>query len=63
MQLLTKQDNAFNLQFSRDEVAVLCNALNEALEALDDWETETRMGCTKEEAQRLLDELCRIDLS
>ena len=60
MQLLTKQDDAFSLRFTREEVAVLCNALNEAL---DDWETEPRMGCTKEEAQRLLDELCRIDLS
>ena len=63
MQLLTKQDDALSLRFTREEVAVLCNALNEALEALDDWETEPRMGCTKEEAQRLLDELCSIDLS
>ena len=63
MQLITKKDNAFNLHFTREEVAVLCNALNEALEALDEWDTVPRMGCTKEEAQRLLDELCRIDLT
>jgi uncharacterized small protein (DUF1192 family) len=62
MQLLTKTDNTFTLQFTQEEVAVLGNALNEALEALDDWEIETRMGCHKEEAERLLSEFGRIDL-
>lgn len=63
MQLLTINDSTLTLQFTREEVAVLGNALNEALEALDDWEIETRMGCAKEEAERLLSELGRIDHS
>ena len=57
------RDGIFTLQFTREEVAVLGNALNEALEALDDWEVETRMGCSKAEAERLLSELGRIALS
>lgn len=61
--VLTQKENALTLQFTRREVAILCNALNEALEALDDWEVEPRMGCAKEEAQRLLDELGRTDTS
>ena len=63
MQLLTKKGDALTLQFQREEVAVLCNALNEALEALDDWEVEPRMGCTQEEASKLLNELCQLELS
>jgi len=63
MKPLTVRDGTFTLQFTREEVAVLGNALNEALEALDDWEIETRMGCSKEAAEQLLDELGQIDLS
>lgn len=41
------------VRFDRREVVMLANALNEAREALDDFEFATRMGVQPEEAERL----------
>lgn len=41
-----------NIQLSRDELVTICNALNEVLECIDDWEFETRLGRTKIEANK-----------
>jgi hypothetical protein len=51
------------ISFPPNELAFLSNAINEALEAVEDWEFQTRTGETRKRAseiqaqlQRLLDE-------
>ena len=63
MTVLSKQDGCVDLRLTKDELAVLNNALIEAFEALDGDELETRLGASQEEALRLLNELGRVDLS
>ena len=41
------------LKLDRIEVVALANALNEAREALEDWEFSTRMGVESEQAETL----------
>lgn len=45
---------------SRDELVTMANAINEALEAVGDWECETRMGVTSVQARELQDQLLDI---
>jgi hypothetical protein len=47
-----------DISLSRDELVTICNALNEVLECVDDWEFETRLGRTKIEVDE-----CRQMLS
>ncbi|GAB3821911.1 hypothetical protein GCM10028820_31470 [Tessaracoccus terricola] len=42
---------------TRDELATMAGALNEALEAVDEWEFDTRLGVTPEQARTLRDRL------
>ena len=41
------------VELTRDEVTFLCNAVNETLEAIENWEFETRTGAKPEEARVL----------
>ncbi|MDD4019502.1 MAG: hypothetical protein PHV28_16350 [Kiritimatiellae bacterium] len=61
MTVLSNRDGRIALEFTWSEVALLNNALNEAFEALDGEEMETRLGVTCEEALRLLRELGGIE--
>lgn len=54
MNLVKQSPENLTLQLTRDEAALLSNALNESLEGLDDWEFEIRMGAPKEEVAKLL---------
>ena len=50
----------FGLELTLEEIATLSNSLNEVChgpEAIEDWEFETRMGCTKAEAVTLLEKM------
>ncbi|MEE9964904.1 MAG: hypothetical protein K4304_07385 [Propionicimonas sp.] len=40
---------------NRNELAGLANCIGEALNAIDDWEFDTRVGLLPEEARRLRD--------
>jgi hypothetical protein len=45
------------MEFSRDELAWINNALNEVLhgpQAIDEWEFHARMGGTRDDVQALL---------
>ena len=53
--------------FSPEELAFLSNAINEALEAVEEWEFQTRTGETRKQAMEiraqlgeLLDEAKRV---
>lgn len=45
---------------SRDELAGLANSIGEALQAVDDWEFDTRVGLLPKEARQLRDEIGHI---
>jgi len=49
-------DEMTTFSVNDDEARAISNALNESLELIEDWEYETRMGVSKEEVIRLLDE-------
>lgn len=57
MELRRTDQQRVNLELTDAELSTLRNGLNEALEALEDWEFGTRMGVEREEARRVRDEL------
>lgn len=44
----------------REELVGLANCIGEALNAIDDWEFDTRVGLLPEEARRLRDAISEI---
>jgi hypothetical protein len=57
LQLRRASDSHLLLELTDDELSVLQNGLNEALEALDGWEFTTRMGVDQTEALRIMSAL------
>jgi len=58
---VTHIDNqAITIVFSTSELAFLCNAINESLEAVEEWEFQTRMGETRKGAAEMLVELRKL---
>jgi hypothetical protein len=51
------------LLLTHEEVSSLCSALNEALECVEDWEFETRLGRGRQEIESLLHKLQHIETS
>jgi hypothetical protein len=45
------------LHLSRAELLLIAGSVNEAIEAVDDWEFSTRLGAGKADARTLLTEL------
>jgi hypothetical protein len=45
------------VRLSADEIAVVCNCINEALDALTDGEFQQRVGADRQEARALLGRL------
>jgi hypothetical protein len=45
---------------NRDELVGLANCIGEALNAIDDWEFDTRVGLLPEDARRLRDAISEI---
>lgn len=54
---LRQDDDHLVLEISPLDLSVLQNGLNEALEALDEWEFPIRVGVDVEDARRLLADL------
>ncbi len=44
-------EKTVTLQLSTHELELLASALNEALEAVEEWEFETRLGASRAEAR------------
>lgn len=55
MKIEALENDEFSLHCSREELAILNNALNNIPEAVDEVEYTTLIGATKEEADALLD--------
>ena len=60
MNLLGIKGEAFDVQFSLDELLMLSNALNEVCNGIDVPEFHARIGASPDEAQRLLERLGEI---
>jgi hypothetical protein len=45
--------NKITVAFSPEELAFLSNAINEALEAVEEWEFQTRTGETRKRAKEI----------
>ena len=45
---------------TKEEIGLLCGALNEVLECIEDWEFSIRLGCTKNEGEALLRKMNRL---
>jgi hypothetical protein len=45
------------LTLSREQLLLLAGSVNEAIEAVEDWEFSTRLGAEKDDARRLRAEL------
>lgn len=48
-------DDEWVVATTRDELTVLAGAINEALEAVEEWEFDTRLGVTPARARALRD--------
>jgi hypothetical protein len=63
MELVEAKRDAVVVELSTDELNVLQNALNEILqgpEAIEDWEFQTRVGVSRDEATFLLDAIAGL---
>jgi hypothetical protein len=52
--------NEITISFSPNELAFLSNAINEALEAVEDWEFQTRTGETRKGASDIQAQLRKL---
>lgn len=48
------------IAINRDELVGLANCIGEALNAIDDWEFDTRVGLLPEEARSLRDSISEV---
>jgi hypothetical protein len=56
MKIKSTGDRAITIEFTRNEIGIINNALNEVCNGIDlEGEFETRMGCNKDDALRLLE--------
>jgi len=60
MKLVSISQNDITVCLERDELDFLCNAINESVEALEEWEFHTRTGVNRSDAIELLAQLRRI---
>lgn len=60
MQKISNNHNTFQLSLSREELNLICNALNEVRNGIDMPDFSTRLGASEEEADTLLTSLSRI---
>ncbi len=60
MKLRRGEDGFFHLEVSNFELDAFQSGLRETLEALDDWEFQTRTGLTPGEMEAILDQLVTL---
>ncbi|GBE24030.1 hypothetical protein BMS3Bbin02_00295 [bacterium BMS3Bbin02] len=57
MRLLRLDNGLLQLELTGDQLAAFSNGLNEALNAVEDWEFRTRLGVDRDAARGWLSEL------
>lgn len=53
-------DDELVVAATRHELATMAGAINEVLEAVEEWEFDTRLGVTREQARALRDRLNEV---
>jgi hypothetical protein len=53
-------DDELVIAATRDELAIMAGAINEALQAVEEWEFDTRLGATPDQARMLRDRLNEV---
>jgi hypothetical protein len=48
------------MALTRDDLVLMANSINEALEALDDWDFPIRVGAERDDARRLQARLAAV---
>ncbi len=54
---VTDAGEEITLTLSRNDLLLLASSVNEALEAIDDWEFQTRLGADKSQALQIRNDL------
>ena len=57
MKVISVAKNEITINLSREEIGFLNNTINETMQSLEDWEFQTRTGWTRQEAEKLLEEI------
>ena len=60
MEVTELNNEKVTIAFAPSELAFLCNAINESLEALEEWEFQTRTGESRTKAASILSQLRRL---
>ena len=60
MDTINQNQDEVQVRLTVDEVVAISNALNEALESLEEWEFHTWMGVMRSEAEGLLEAFRKI---
>ena len=53
-------DDELVVATTRDELVIMAGAINEALEAIEEWEFDSRLGVTSARARELRDRLKEV---
>jgi hypothetical protein len=60
MQVVKAEDDKVVLELSGRELSFICNAINESLRLIEEWEFHTLTGEDRKDAENLLDHLSKI---
>ena len=60
MDIINQNQDEVQVRLTVDEVVAISNAINEALESLEEWEFHVRMGVARSEAEGLLEAFRKI---
>ena len=57
MEYVKNEDNKYTINFSKDELYIINNALNEVCNGIDLFEFDSRLGTTIDEVKALLKDI------
>ena len=57
MMIMRTENGVFHAKFTKEELILIGNCLNEVCHGIDLFEFETRIGASKEETRRILDQI------
>jgi len=57
MMIMPTENDIFHAKLTKDELITIGNCLNEVCHGIDLFEFETRIGASKEETRRILDQI------
>jgi hypothetical protein len=61
MEILNQDKSGISLKLNLNEIIMLNNSMNEVLEKIEDWEFQTRIGYSKDEIRKLLNQFEQLN--